>query len=38
MDSRQKYEKEKVLFAITLCSVQVFIYGKFYFRERYRYI
>ena len=23
MDSRQKYEKEKVLFAITLCSVQV---------------
>ena len=25
MDSRQKYEKEKVLFAITLCSVQVII-------------
>ena len=28
MDSRQKYEKEKVLFAITLCSVQVLITGK----------
>jgi|GEM_PF-4219739 len=26
MDSRQKYEKEKVLFAITLCSVLVIIY------------
>lgn len=26
MDSRQKYEKEKVLFAITLCSVQVILY------------
>ena len=26
IDSRQKYEKEKVLFAITLCSVQVIIY------------
>jgi len=25
IDSRQKYEKEKVLFAVTLCSVQVII-------------